>query len=291
MEYRDRTETLRENIALLRKREALTEKQIELMLDHIAADICADRASQTPKRILEEYYAELGSDLAPHAMNLCAALLAQKATRQKIEELLSQGNEETPAGAHGKIAYTKNKFNDLAFEKFSRYVRNAKVISLPSFGDACEALNDGACEYAILPLGNTVDGKLFGIYTMLDRYGFKICNVCDVDTDESRTVRYALVAKKAYPPSRSSSAKGEYILEFSIISGDGTFLAQLCKGFEKCGAALISVDSRPLPYDQQLKKYMFSLRLYTKDAELLQLWLTLCFESYSLIGFYPHVGD
>lgn len=287
MKQGDSAATLRENVEFLLRREALTKRQLDATLDMLALESFRREPGGSLKKILESYNASLPSPSSVCTVNLCRALLRDSELKVKAEELLSQGLEDTPAGAHGKIAYAKNKFTDLAFEKLSLRLSNAKAIHLPSFSDACEALNDGVCEFAILPLGNTIDGKLFGVYTMIDRYGLKICGVCDVDTDENRTVRYALLAKKTARTLQKRAKNLGYLLEFSLISRNADFLSELGSGIDKCGAVLISVDSRPVPYDHQLKKYIFSLNVQKNDLELLKLWLTLSYESFSLIGFYP----
>ena len=290
MEYDNAISTLKENLDYLSSREQTVKSQLHSTLRSTAEIVYNSFSEFSIEHILDKFQNAIKTNFTSDSIFLCEALLSKKERRTEIEKILGHDAETTAAGTHGKIAYTKNKLNDMAFESFSCYIRSAKAVTVSTFNDACEAVNNGESEFCILPIEKSDDGKLFGFYALLDRYELKIKRVCDVDADDgSHTVRYALVGKKSFMFDEHLRSLSDFILEFSIITANGSFFAEMMIASELCCATPISIDSKPLPYNSQLKKYFFSFALSQNNAVLMQLWLSLCYESFSLIGLYPEI--
>ena len=62
----------------------------------------------------------------------------------------------------------------------------AKACYADSFSAVCEQVFDGQCEYCILPLENTQDGKLVRFYGLIEKYELKIALTCKVTTSDTR---------------------------------------------------------------------------------------------------------
>lgn len=88
--------------------------------------------------------------------------------------------------AHGRVVYQHNIYTDEAFLLFSRALPTAKACYSDSFTGVCEQVLDGECEYCILPLENTQDGKLVRFYGLIEKYELKIAMTCKVTTLDNR---------------------------------------------------------------------------------------------------------
>jgi hypothetical protein len=88
--------------------------------------------------------------------------------------------------AHGRVVYQHNIYTDEAFLLFSRVLPTAKACYSDSFTGVCEQVFDGECEYCILPLENTQDGKLIRFYGLIEKYELKIALTCKVTTSDNR---------------------------------------------------------------------------------------------------------
>lgn len=201
-----------------------------------------------------------------------------------MESLLSTV-DHVVAGAHGRIALVRNRLNEEAYRVFSQAITASKAHYLPSFSDTCEDVYDNRCEFGILPIENTTDGKLFGFYAMLDRYELKICAACRLEPDHSEgTVRYALIGKNL--PSRIPK-NAEWLFECSVVTEIGKFPTDVVEITSVFDATIIKIDSLPVLYDDGLQKIYFTFRIPKQHADALHFYLTMEHARYSLLGFYP----
>lgn len=88
--------------------------------------------------------------------------------------------------AHGAIAYQHSIYADEAFLHFSRTLPSARAVYSDNFTGVCEQVFNGLCEYCILPLENTQDGKLVRFYSLIEKYELKIVLTCSVTTSDNR---------------------------------------------------------------------------------------------------------
>ena len=291
----ERYDVLKNNLREFQARRDIASEQCALTLSEMVNEICKENLSAESTDIFRKY-----SDLAPLAsatdkLLLCRRLLANEyktdATNE-INELIAIGdNEDISSDAHGKVAYPKNNFNDSAYERLSLSVDSADPIYTSSINSACEAVADGSCEFCIMPMENSLEGKLFGFYALIDRFELKISNTCEVQSEGESRIRYALVSRGCREPSNSIPPDTSYILEFFVLDSDAGFLGDLIPAADACGAELVSIDSRPVPYDTQSKKFIMSFRIRVGEALLFRAFLGLNYDSYSPIGLYPDIQN
>ena len=99
--------------------------------------------------------------------------------------------------ASDRIAYLQNSYTDSAFMQFSSLLSYPRAAYFESITDDCESVFNYNCEYCILPIETSTDGKLFSFYEMILKYGFKINAVYDLHSnDKDEYTRYALLSKK-----------------------------------------------------------------------------------------------
>jgi hypothetical protein len=292
MTHYEKLDILTSNQKEFRGRGDIANEQRALTLSEIARTLCEDNEGEALSEIVRKY-AELTAECSPaDSIILCRELLLRKRSADELKRITAIGEgEETAAGTHGKIAYPKNKFNDAAFEHLSLAVSTPRAVYTSSINAACEAVAEGSCEFCILPIENSLDGKLFGFYSLLDRFELKICAVCDIDGDGDSHIRYALIGRGCREPIERIAKSTPFILEFFVLDSDGDFLDGLLPAAKACNAQLISIDTRPVPYDTQSKKFILSFRVSRNDSLLLRTFLTLYYDSYSPIGLYPYIQN
>lgn len=160
------------------------------------------------------------------------------------------------AMAKGRIAYMPNTFADQAYAVLSRDVSArrggtpCRAAHCHSFAEGCEEVARGQCEYCILPLENSVDGKLVGFYRLMVEHGLFITAVCDVEnhalTDRNVT-RFALLSQT---PSESegtltASLRRQYV-EVLHTSASAASLTDLLVAATFCGLRLCRIDTLPM---------------------------------------------
>lgn len=288
MTKKERINIFIENLSIFNKRSELAAEARESALRHIVSELCADADVMSACEELPSLFKELVGKLSPNE----EILLYEEMTRSPrlasaMRIAFAVGSlDSAQAGSHGRIACVKNDFNNSALARLSYAVTNSKPRFVSSFLESCEAVTDGECEFCILPIENASDGRMLGFYSMIDRYELKICYACDIDDEQTGTVRYALLSRCCPEPAEKRKSE-VFIFEFSVISDNGAFMSDMLAVAEKCGALPISIDCSPLPYDSRLKRYLLSFRTSAHSSLLLRAFLSSNYHNYTPIGLYP----
>ncbi|MBE6592778.1 MAG: hypothetical protein E7642_02155 [Ruminococcaceae bacterium] len=280
--------TLRDNLALLNKRKEINTEQYLLTLTSMAKAVCEDLQYNELSEICDAYRSAVGRDSYVEKKALYETILKTPRLWEEVKGLLTIGNNDyAKTDTNKKIAYLKNNFNDVAYEKLSVNLHNARPMFVDSPEGACEAVANGIAQACILPIEDLRGGKLFGFYRLLDRFDLKITNVCSIDSeDDISNIKYALISKKCQDPWELDLPKKNYVFEFSTLSTNADFIEDLMSFARSCDALPITIDSKPIQYDPQLKRYIFSFLLRSSYEFL--MYPPLVLTGYSPIGFYPN---
>ena len=288
MNYNSQLLTLKENLKFLSTRNEINSEQRQLMFRAIAKSICDDERYLSIREICDVYREAVGHSTAMSEKALYDIIIDEPRFREELQNLLSIGSSEVSISEKRMaIAYVKNKFNDIAYKKFSTLSHQPLPIMVDSPREACEAVANGSADNCILPIENSRDGKLFGFYEMLDRFDLKICSVYNVDTeDDFGTIKHALIARGCKAPWLCEISKKSYIFEFSTLSANADFLGELVDFAKLCDALPLTVDSKPTQYDPQSKRY--TLSFLVNGSYHFLMYPPLMLAGYSPIGFYPN---
>ncbi|MBQ7321102.1 MAG: hypothetical protein IJW99_03315 [Clostridia bacterium] len=180
----------------------------------------------------------------------------------------SNGTDEVPERARDKIAYLRNSYADSAYLRFSATLAHPRAAYFDSFADVCEEVYNGICEYGILPLFHSRDGRLHRFFSMLEKYDLRVVCACEVPAAEREGVtvtRFALVRKRFLPIRRMRPSHAELMLP----AGDDD-LCELLSAARLCGMTTERVDTRPAEdFDETgAQNYLVSLRLPREHAPL-----------------------
>ena len=252
----------------------------------LSDELLSQYPTDTPEEAFRRFLALVPFADAAARVRFCMALCRQRQKDPSLSTAVLFGlNEQPSAGAHGKISYVKNRYNERAFARFSEIVPNAKPEYASDFSEACESVYDGRCRFCILPIENDMDGRLFRFYAMADRYELKLCAVTELENEDgSGSVRYALAGRSAV---RSVPRDRLCVAEFSLSREDGSRLSELLMAATVLGATPHTWNFLPLEYDDGLYRQYISFRLRHENATALALYLSLDYPNYSPIGFYP----
>ena len=275
------------NIEEFSRRKRIAETQRLGMLTELLGVLVSSSSAETPSEVLAELKEALPTSTYEDRARLCAVLGASSRFGAQMRKI-SFRREEIAAGSHGKVSYVKNNYNEQAFVCFSEIITRPKEIFSSSFADACEDVYDNRSEFCILPIENSQSGRLFGFYSMLDRYELRICAVCEPDTGEGLegSVKYALVGRSV-PDRILKNSRWQF--EFSVISDSGGALSDILRVSEIFGASLVKIDSLPVEYDGGLQKYYFTFGMSEANIPALDLFLTEEYARYTAVGTYPTV--
>lgn len=224
---------------------------------------------------------------------ICFCRALRKTAEAAFADALSiiDADRPTPKDSRGKIAFVKNLYNESAYIRFSSAISQPTPISYSSFEDCCDAVASDVCEFAILPIENSTDGKMFSFYSLLDQYDLRIHSVCNTEyANDAKSIRYALAGKPNvnhdinHTPSTSKK-----IFEFSLSVDTNTDSIDITSAAVLCSASIHRISTLPLNYNDTVRFY-YSLRL-SEPQELKTFITYLCLEypQYTPIGLYREI--
>lgn len=77
-------------------------------------------------------------------------------------------------GAAGRIAYVRNPLSETAYGRFLSFLPEAAGNAFDHFQDICEEVYNGICEYCLLPVSNSSEGRLSRFCGMILKYDLKM---------------------------------------------------------------------------------------------------------------------
>lgn len=186
------------------------------------------------------------------------------------------------------VVYLKNPLADIAFNKFSKCLNDARVLYQESFTDVCEEVYYSRQPYCVLPIENSDDGRLSGFRNMIRKYELKIVLTCNVESANGKVTKFALLKRElAKIDCPEAINEGEY-LEIGFNFGEEAKLVKVLEAANYFGYKLNKVDSLPIYYSE--KEYYFDAVFSGNgDIKRFMFWLELEVPRYEIIGIYTHI--
>lgn len=217
---------------------------------------------------------------------LCIELSQQiPAPNTFLQDLFPQG-EELREFSQNRISYQKNSYTELAFQRFSKILSDGVRASYAqSFPSVCEDVFNGVCEYCILPIENSSEGRLISFAHLIAQYDLKISATCDVKVGEDKTTRFALLRRHAAP--LRDTEKFPHLFEFSCSLSQEQDTEDLLAAARLCGLTLQYAALRPMEHRRD-----FHATFQADDGNLVAYLLYLAMElpTANLIGHYPNIS-
>ncbi len=89
-------------------------------------------------------------------------------------------SDDLPPTAKGRVAYMAGALADKAYIRFADHIPHCRAAVFHSYVDACEEVRGELCEYCLLPIESTFEGRLAGFSRLIIKYNLRIMAVCDI---------------------------------------------------------------------------------------------------------------
>lgn len=225
-----------------------------LSLDPESIGAFYDRAvARDPEfEIADSRHDRLFSRLYPHVSTLERISFYQSLIEESKPDvalaaatLLGHG-EPIESFARGNIAYQHSIYTDEAFLHFSRVLPTARAVYSDSFSGVCEQVFNGLCEYCILPLENTQDGKLVRFYHLIQKYELKIELTCSVTTSDNRHSTVFGLCRRGLSWPQLPLPHKDFCFEFLFWQEpERVTLEELLTAASACSLSLVRADCLP----------------------------------------------
>ncbi len=285
-EKRRSEEIIRQNLEGLAKRQGYIEALLELEAEELISLYLGD---SEPDSYLAYEILSSESELNREKTGISGSLWLNSLSEvihEKLKNTSTEANmfedfgfsDEIDPGIEGRVAYLKNKFTTLAFDRFDTFIPDSKSLYSNSFEASCEAVYNRVSEYCILPVSNSNDGELTAFTGMIAKFDLHIVATTDIDDVDGRATTLALLARNIRTPSRKDF--GKYRFEFSVGSPTNDSLCGILASASKHGLSLFGTSSRIYGEESQTLTLAFT----TENASVAS-FKTFVF---TLLAVFPH---
>ncbi len=186
-----------------------------------------------------------------------------------------------------KLSYVQNHYTNLAFSKFSKQFKGLQAYYQSRFDTICEDVYNERCEFCILPIENTSEGKLVSFYSLIDKYDLKILSACAIDNDDRKSTLFALLGKNFSVLKKNI---GSFFFEFAVTTGDFSSVAEILAVAEHFSLKLRRIDSLPLSYNDEAFSYHIILELESaSEITPFLIYLSANVPQYTPIGLFSKI--
>ncbi len=192
-----------------------------------------------------------------------------------------------------RIAYLKNSYNDAAYLQFANLLNSPRAAYYDSIANVCESVYNGTCEYCILPLETSNDGKLSSFYDLILKYGFKICAVYDLHhPDSSKYTRYGLIGKNLELNGISFKTKSRIkFLEFAFEQDSYPSLTDILSASDFCSMKLRRIDTLSISSHKSAKTPLICpiFRVDAADLNTFLIFMAIDCPTFKPLGVYTQI--
>lgn len=193
----------------------------------------------------------------------------------------------------GKIAYLNNTFNDAAYIAFADCVYGAKAHYEASVAKVCECVREGTCQFCILPIETSFDGKLLSFYRAIIRQGLKINLVYDMPGKSvGEYIRYALLGNSALPSASAHRMRSkDRYLDLLLPLSDGLAVSEVAMAAQLCSLEICSIDTISVKQstDRLQKFFAITLKIARGDINTFLSYLSVDCPGFVLLGLYTRI--
>lgn len=186
-----------------------------------------------------------------------------------------------------RIAFAPGREANLAFERFAGFFSSATPDGEENFQTACELAAGGECDYCMIPVENSADGRLGGFYRLIEKNGLYIVSVCRIwSRDGENYTKFALCSREM----TSVGIDGEKIFHFrATLAGMGEIEA-IASAARFFGAEVKRADTIPPALSGRDNSLDVVLGIGECDIFGLLCFLKFEFPQFTPTGFYIELG-
>lgn len=217
-----------------------------------------------------------------------AKLLSDISSKNRPEDIIKWLSGEEPKGFDGnaRIATTTGKQINEAFKFFATKFENCTPVESDNFFDVCEAVSKGEADYGIIPVSNTIDGRLSAFCSFIEKAQLYIVMTTLVDSsDGENTTEFAMVSS-----SMKIDTDGEKCFRIRITLDEYSDLDKIfsCAIFN--GAKIQRTDILPQSVAGRENSLDIILDVTSTDLRAIICYLKLNFPQFTTLGIYSVNG-
>ena len=179
------------------------------------------------------------------------------------------GQHALPAQeAQSRIAYVANSYTEQAFMELKGLVKQHRVAYFHHFDDVCQEVNNGLCEYGILPVESTAEGLMAGLFRLIELYDLRICALCRIPTANNGYTSFALIRKTLAPV----QPQPQHCLDFLYTPASPDDVGTLISAAALCGHTLLHTATY-MGNDSEIFRLRFGVNPDALYPFLIYLWL------------------
>ena len=263
-----------------------------------ASEMYADARGNGPD--FERHFAPVNADVAAclsgyseitDRLYLCKSIAASDGRvydeSDAVRWLSEEERELPPAGKDKKVSFVRGNQSGRAFEAFAKFVPGVLAEYEEDFKSACEAVAAGESTYAIIPVENSIDGRLNSFHRLIEKYALSIVLCADIVSDDGESsTKFALVYKKF----EIIDALGERMFECRITFSAPGELGNIIFAAAYFGMEVCKIYSLPLSGGG--RENSFGIIFCTDGAQIggFFCYLLLEYPQVSAVGFYTEIG-
>ena len=249
-------------------------------------------------KIIDENSRDINSIYAALSLRerllVCRSISSAFVSGERINyEMFLDNEKHTPSeNAKDRIAYLKNSYNDAAYLQFANLLSSPCAAYYDSIGNVCESVYNGVCQYCILPLETSSDGKLSSFYDLIQKYGFTICAVYDLHhTDSTKYTRYGLISSGNDTISTTLKTKSKIkYLEFVFEHDFYPSITDVLSASEFCSMKLRRIETlNILPNKNKTPLICPVFRVDTADINTFLTYMAIDCPSFRILGIYTQI--
>ena len=181
-----------------------------------------------------------------------------------------------------RVCYFRNRFSDLAYLAFSKYLPEATVDYTYDYESACEGVYNGKYDYCIIPLSGFADGLMTRFIGLLEKYELRIVLSCDIPIREDEHMTFCLLSgSEVY-------FEGAKHMALTVLCRDSYPLWKFLCIAELLGAKCTECTSLPVRIYSE-KSYFTLFDLEKCDKAAFWVYLQLSLPAYILDGVYKEI--
>lgn len=193
-----------------------------------------------------------------------------------------------PASGDKKVSFVRGNGSGRAFERFAKYVPGVLAEYEEDFRSALEAVANGESTYAIVPIENSLDGRLNSFYRLIEKYALSIVLTVDIPSEDyESSTKFALVYKNL----DIIEASGETVFECKITFSEQKELGDIILASQFFGAEICKIHSLPLSSGGRENSFDITFGLNGANAAGLFCFLFLEYPYFASVGLYTDMED
>ena len=259
----------------------------ELKGERMDFSLYFDEANQGESACLSKY-SKILNDL--YICRSIALLNETKCGKEELEAFICE-REEIEMAQHKethdkKVSFVRGNQSGRAFEYFAKFVPGVLAEYEEDFKSACEAVANGESIYAIIPIENSLDGRLNSFYRLIEKYTLFIVLTAEIPSDDyESSTKFALV----YRNPDVIEAEGEEFFECKLTFSHQSELGNVILAADYFGAEVRKIHSLPLSFGGRENSFDIIFGIDGSDLAGLFCYLFLEYPHFTTVGFYTSV--